>query len=84
MLRISPTTTLSETCLVLEGRLVGAWVRELERAVRRHVGPVRLDLAQIKFVDADGVALLHRLQREGATVVALSPFVSELLKTRPS
>jgi hypothetical protein len=66
----------------LEGRVVGAWVEELERAwdqAAESVPCLGLDLAAVTFVDAAGIELLRRLVSQGAQVVACSGFVGELL-----
>lgn len=69
---------------VLEGRLVGPWVAELQAAVMAAgslPGRVHLDLSGVHFVDAQGLTLLHRLQDQGVVLQTLSPFIQELLNT---
>lgn len=87
MLRIDVTRTESaEPCLQLAGRLVGAWVAELELVATKLLGKrqsPQLDLSQVHFVDQSGLALLRDLQGRGAVVVAASPFVGELLRESP-
>lgn len=86
MLRISRTETPSDVKrLQLQGRLVGPWVAELQRAVSDLDTPVsllQLELADVQFVDADGIALLQQLLSQGAQLSSVSPFVRELLHTR--
>jgi ABC-type transporter Mla MlaB component len=82
MLRITTKFATDEPCLVLEGRLIGDWVAELEAAVGGQSEPLHLDLSRVRFVDADGLALLHRLRSQGAVFLAVSPFVAALLNTR--
>lgn len=82
MLRITTNLATEEPCLILEGRLIGDWVAELEAAVEGRSEPLHLDLSCVRFVDARGLALLHRLQSEGAVFQAVSPFVGALLNTR--
>lgn len=69
--RSSETDSVS---LILEGRLFGPWVEELNACCRRlSVGHGRcgmIDLAGVTFIDADGRALLARLWREGAELRA--------------
>jgi len=85
MLRITPATRPAvATHLVLEGRLVRPWVAELQAAVtavNSSPGRVHLDLSGVHYVDAQGLALLHRLQDQGVVLQTLSPFVQELLNT---
>jgi ABC-type transporter Mla MlaB component len=69
--------------LKLEGRVVGPWVGEL-----RQVGEtlltegrsLKLDLADVTFADASGVAVLSSFKSRGVTFTNCSPFVVEQLK----
>lgn len=60
--------------LILEGRLAGPWVMELQAYVgqtlvnRRRC--TKIDLGGVTFIDAEGKALLARLWREGAELQA--------------
>jgi hypothetical protein len=69
----------------LEGKLLSAWVDELHRATqpaRTFTGAKTLDLADLSFADAAGVALLRELTTVGGfTITACSHFVQELLQT---
>jgi hypothetical protein len=68
--------------LKLEGKLVGPWIGELESACRGYQLPaerVCLDLCDLTFVDAAGARFLQNLIRDGATVIACSGFVAEML-----
>lgn len=67
---VSPHSLL----LVLEGRLAGSWVEELDAYWRKmseedHHRAV-IDLAGVTFVDADGKSLLARLWGQGAELQA--------------
>src|SRR5947207_12589284 len=74
MLRITVHDNKSLT-FQLEGRLAGAWVREVEEcrqctlAGRRRLA-VRFDLAGVTFIDAAGKAYLAAMHRQGAEFVA--------------
>ena len=75
MLRI--TVHKDARCLTfqLEGRLAGRWVQELEACWQRTVATqqkpiVRVDLAGVTFVDAEGQACLVALHQQGAELVA--------------
>jgi ABC-type transporter Mla MlaB component len=72
MLRISPNGAV----LHLEGQISGPWVEELAKACRQFQ-PVALDLSDVTFADAAGVALLKRLN---ASMTGCSPFLQEQLK----
>ena len=65
------------------GELRGPWVDELGRVVQDALDArtaVRLDLADVSFVDRHGVVLLNRLADRDVTLVNCSSFVTELLK----
>ena len=71
------TTPQGDTALVLrlEGNIQGQWVKELWRAwrgCRRTAAgaPIRVVLADIRFVDAAGKVLLAELHRDGTDIVA--------------
>jgi len=71
--------------LELAGELRGPWVDELARVARDALDAptaVRLDLAEVSFVDRHGVALLNRLVDGDVALVNCSSFVTELLKVR--
>jgi hypothetical protein len=75
----------SNRTLKLEGKLVGPWVDELSRACEElRIPPhrLRLDLADVTFVDPLGVKLLDDLVRQGATIVGCSGFIADLLNGR--
>ncbi|MGA8874629.1 MAG: hypothetical protein WCC25_00300 [Candidatus Korobacteraceae bacterium] len=73
MLRISVEENGGELSLILEGRLVGPWVDELQR-VCGDLGPpanywrVTVDLCGVTAMDASGQALLDKLLQRGATL----------------
>jgi anti-anti-sigma regulatory factor len=69
--------------LELAGRVVGPWVRELSRSCERILavgGTLSVDLAQVSFVDRDGLEVLQRLRARDVMLVNCSPFVAEQLK----
>ena len=75
MLKISTHEDAQMVRLQIEGALVGCWVKELELCWRsaastQRIYPVRVDLSSVTFIDADGKALLGRMYREGAQLVA--------------
>ncbi len=80
MLRITDTVHMSADgrpvrTLRLEGALTGDWVRELRRVWRhtRTVGgdtSMRVELADVSFVDAAGKVLLSEMYRDGFDIVA--------------
>lgn len=60
--------------LILEGRLAGPWVEELNGYWHKLIGSQRenavIDLSGVTFIDATGRALLERLWRQGARLRA--------------
>jgi ABC-type transporter Mla MlaB component len=75
MLKITVQIESGIIILALEGRLAGPWVKELElcwctadRTERNH--SVRVDLSSVTYIDTEGKALLSRMCREGADLVA--------------
>jgi hypothetical protein len=75
MLRITVHQNPVSCTFQLEGRLAGAWVREVEECRRRilagHRRPsVRFDLTDVTFIDADGRAYVAAMHRQGAQFVA--------------
>jgi ABC-type transporter Mla MlaB component len=85
MLKISQVGTANHSVkLKLEGRVIGPWVGELLQVCETHLAEgrkLKLDLADVSYVDADGVAALIGLKSRGVTVTNCSPFVEEQLKS---
>jgi hypothetical protein len=88
MLRISEVATPNPSVtLRLEGRMAGPWVEEARQVCERILTSgraLKLDLAEVEFLDATGAALLERLRSQGVRLVACSPFVQTCLKTPPA
>ena len=70
----------------LEGKLLEPWVDEVRNLFAAPDGaPLpRLDLAELTFVDAAGVRLLHELVRHGVHIESCAPYVAELLHRAPN
>ena len=86
MLKISEPTANHTVTLKLEGRLIGPWVNELRKACEALLTSGRLlalNLAEVEFVDRNGVALLSALQLRGVSLAECSPFLREQLKAEP-
>lgn len=93
MLRIRTHVRSGETILVIEGRLAGPWVEELERTwarlrAERDAAPIHVDLDGVTFVSAAGKALLARLHEGGAVLTArgcmTSAIIDEIAMPRPA
>jgi ABC-type transporter Mla MlaB component len=77
----------STQALKVEGKLLGPWVGELSRACQELPTPegcLRLDVADVTFIDSAGVRLLHDLIGRGATIVGCSGFIADLLNHKGS
>jgi len=64
----------------LEGKLVGPWVKELRRLVRkalREKKSVSLDLEHVWFVDSTGAALLRDLTQKQVSQLNCSQFIRQ-------
>src|SRR5580692_7596182 len=75
MLRITVHDNPESLTFQLEGRLAGAWVREVEKCRQRTLAgrrrpAVRFDLAGVTFIDAAGKAYLAAMHRLGAGFIA--------------
>ena len=85
MLKISQTERADHSVtLKLEGRVVGEWVGELRQVCETLLiegRSLKLDLADVTFADASGVAALLSFKSRGVTFSNCSPFVEEQLKS---
>ena len=81
MLRITRLPSIQVTTLSLEGKLLEPWLDALRAAIATAQvdGAVRLNLAQLNYIDHAGVALLLRLQRDGVEISGASAFIARLL-----
>jgi ABC-type transporter Mla MlaB component len=84
VLRISITKDSPHAVqLTLEGWLVGPWVDEVRRQSEQALSEnkvVTLDLEKVRFVDANGTALLQELASRKVERVNCSTFLSQQLK----
>jgi len=75
MLRITTDMTERTATLILEGRLAGIWVSELERCwnivqAERPEQSICIDMRGLIFVDAGGKRLLAEMYGRGADLMA--------------
>ena len=72
MFRITAHNDARVTTLVIEGKLAGLCVRELENcfASIEDNGRLVVDLSSVNFIDDDGRTLLTRLHHQGIKLVA--------------
>ena len=87
MLRISEIeTTNSSVTLSLEGRMTGPWVDQVRQHCRQYLGNgrrLKLNLAELSFVDRKGASLFRDLISRGVALDNCSPFIAERLKEVP-
>jgi anti-anti-sigma factor len=84
-MRIQPAEADGSIVLQLVGNLSGQWVDELRRVaaepLREAAARLVLDLAEVTFIDADGLALLRELASRHVILRNGSLFVMQQLKT---
>jgi hypothetical protein len=83
VLRISVVKAPDEAItLRLEGQVRGPWVEALRTSCEQLLtsgSELTLDLAEVSFIDLDGVALCRRLRDREVAFLHCSPFVAEQL-----
>ncbi len=84
MLRITVHDNQESLCFQLEGRLSGAWVKEVEQCwqstlAQKHKPISRVDLTGVTFIDNAGKAWLAAMQRQGAELVAADCLTKEIV-----
>jgi ABC-type transporter Mla MlaB component len=84
MLRITPTDSGNHHVILrLEGRVAGPWVAELRKVCEQVLGGgqgLKLNLAEVSFLDPAGVSLLMKVRARGVELAECSPFIMEQLK----
>ncbi len=85
MLRLTRIAGTHRTQTIkLEGKLLGPWVDEVNKACESSTDPfsrINLELSALIFVDAAGEQLLRDLIARGIEIVACSGYVAELLRS---
>ena len=84
MLRIYIHDDQPVTSFVLEGKLVGPWVKEVERCwelvfANNPDKLMLLDLADVTFIDLDGRALLSRMRRKGVKLLSHGVLIDAMI-----
>lgn len=81
MLRVDVVPSHSAVSVRAAGRLAGQWVAELADTLERipRDQPLELDLTEVSFADASGIALLHDMQRRRAVQLRCSAFLAAQL-----
>ena len=84
MLRIYIHDQMPITSFVLEGKLVGPWVKELEKSWESALAayPSRMmlvDLADVSFIDDEGRALLARMRQKGVRLLSTGVLINAIV-----
>ena len=85
MLKISFSETPADEKWILEGRLSGAWVRELKASWKKNHQTDKkdgciVDLNEVTFIDKAGERLLRELRREGAQFISDGCYVRHIVE----
>jgi outer membrane protein len=93
VLKITIDKEAGKTTLVLEGKLAGPWVGELEQCWHAETTgetqpAIRVHLQAVSFIDAAGKGLLAQMHRQGAELVATGcmtrAIVAEITSQKPA
>jgi len=84
MLRITTHDLAPLTSFVLEGKLVGPWVKELEKCWESAsaTDPSRamlVNLVDVTFIDSKGRALLARMRRLGVRLLSTGVLINAIV-----
>jgi ABC-type transporter Mla MlaB component len=84
MLRIYIHDQVPVTSFVLEGKLVGPWVEELEKhwesaSAASSSRTMLVDLADVSFIDAEGRALLARMRQKGVRLLSAGVLINAIV-----
>ncbi len=86
MLRITTQSGPEVYTFQVEGKLVGAWAKELERTWKQSAGSrenraVIVDLTETQYIDGEGRRVLATLAREGARFRTACPLIESMIET---
>jgi hypothetical protein len=84
MLKITTHNPAPMTSFVLEGKLVGPWVNELEKCWENALAAdpsraVQVHLAAVTFIDGAGRELLSRMRRQGARLLSSGVLINAIV-----
>lgn len=85
MLRITIENNPTTQCFIIEGRLEGAYVSELENCWQKTISTesdcqFQVNLTGMTFVDAGGKRLLARMHRSGARLLASGVMMKKIVE----
>ena len=84
MLRITMHDSPEALTLLVEGKLIGEWAKELEQtwnraaAILGHRAPI-VDLTETLFIDEEGKRVLAKMFREGAFFRTAGPMTKSIV-----
>lgn len=84
MLRITIHNDAQVTSFVIEGKLVGPWVEELEKCWKSALAAdpsqaMLVNLAAVTFIDSAGRALLTRMRRRGGKFLSAGVLINAIV-----
>ena len=84
MLRIYIHDDVPVTSFVLEGKLIGPWVKELEKYWESVVATntsrtMLVDLADVSFIDAEGRTLLALMRQKGVRLLSAGVLINAIV-----
>lgn len=85
MLRITVVESFGSTVVLrAEDRITGPWVEELRTTCEMHSDidqvQLRIELEDVSFADAAGIALLKELRKRGVSLSRINSFMAEQLR----
>jgi len=85
MLRITEQSDERSLTFKLEGRLAGEWTSELERCWKeavadRQPNAIRIELAEVTYVDDAGKQLLTQMAANGAALIAADVMTNAMVE----
>ena len=82
VLRITTHANSSATCFVVEGKLAGPCVVELEKCWERVTATreILVDLSSVSFVDATGRQLLTRMHEKGTRLIGAGLLIVSIIE----
>lgn len=83
-LKITTHQEAQMTSFVIEGKLVGPWVKELEKCWESVLAAdpssvMLVNLAAVTFIDSEGRALLTRMRRQGVRLLATGVLIKAIV-----
>lgn len=86
MLRITTESSPEVFTFLVEGKLVGAWAKELEQSWRQNAASREnrvaiIDLSETQYIDSEGRRVLANLAGEGARFRTACPLIESMIES---